>query len=213
MPVFMNSNGDTFNVIPYGNVSFINDTFDIDELMAPIINTLMNKGYTTRACCSGHITSAYCPNFDDCVEDPNVKYEVEKCTTIDRPYIMFEDNVEIPNMNELPDEWMWEYSIPASKYIITDSDNILRRECTFKPGEVVPVFSESKKGFNICIRPDPEFYGFHLDNLYDKCKDDPYQYYGKLVIAHHNLYMWAKKLPPVISKKPKHGNLIKLGNV
>lgn len=205
MSIHMNSNGDTFNVAPVGNISFDKDTFIIDELMAPIIAVLMRKGYMTRACCSGHIVSAYCPNYDDCVEDREVEYETSKCNIIDRPYIMFEDNVELSKMDSLPDEWEWEYTTPASEYIDTEEDARLMRTCNFKPGQIIPVFSRAKDGFNLCIRPDLTFFGLHLDNCHEMFKEDPYRYYAKLVIAHRNLYIWAKNLPErIIDKQRKH---------
>lgn len=213
MPIYMNSLGDTFNVAPIGNTSFDEDTFVIDELMAPIITVLMKNGYMTRACCSGHITSAYCSNYDDCTEDPSVDYEISKRNVIDQPYIMFEDNVELSKMDALPDEWEWEYVTPASKFIVTEEDARLMRQCNFKPGEVIPVFYKAENGFNLCIRPDLEFFGLHLDNCHEKYKDDPYRYYAKLVVAHHNLYMWAKSLPErTIDKRKKHRS-IKLSEI
>lgn len=33
------------------------ELIEIDEMMAPIITTLWKKGYDTKACCSGHVTS------------------------------------------------------------------------------------------------------------------------------------------------------------
>ena len=199
MPMYMDYLGNIFHIAPEGNKSFDEASFQVDTLMTPIISVLIKKGYKTRACCSGHVSTAYCPNFDDCIDDQNVKYETEKNFSIDKPYIMFEDDVEVP-LNGLPESWEWEYSIPRSEKITSEEEFRKAKYFEFKVGDIIPVFENAKNGFNLSIRPNIEYYGFHLENWYDLYKGDPFVFYCKLVNALHDLFLWAVELPEAPTK-------------
>lgn len=47
-------NKETFNIRQDVPNSDINDYFEVDELIAPVISILNKKGYYTSFCCSGH---------------------------------------------------------------------------------------------------------------------------------------------------------------
>lgn len=202
MPMYMDDFGNIFSIAPVGNKSFDEASFQVDTLMTPIISVLLKKGYKTRACCAGHVSTVYCPNFDDCVEDHDTKYETEKNFSINKPYIMFDDDVEVP-LNDLPSCWEWEYAIPRSINITSEEEFRKAKYFTFKVGDIMPIFVNAKNGFNLSIRPNMEYYGFHLENWYDQYKDDPFVFYDKLVKALHELFLWAKDLPdaPVKHKR------------
>ena len=84
------------------------NSFEVDDLIAPAISLLNQKGYLTTFCCSGHV------NIDPCLE---------------RAYIAFEFGVITPEF--LPEGWSWicddqmEYiykSITMEKIVIVMSD-------------------------------------------------------------------------------------------
>ena len=105
-------------------------------------------------------------------------------------------------LNGLPKSWEWEYAIPRSANITSEEEVRKAKYFTFKVGDIIPVYSKAKNGFNLSIRPNFEYYGFHLENWYDLYKNDPFMFYKKLVNALHELYIWAVKLP-VYQSKPK----------
>ena len=204
MPMYMDHIGNIFQIAPEGNKSFDEASFQVDTLMTPIISVLLKKGYKTRACCSGHVSTAYCPNFDDCIDDPDVKYETEKNFSIYKPYIMFDDDIKVP-LNGLPKSWEWEYAIPRSANITSEEESRKAKYFTFKVGDIIPVYSNAKNGFNLSIRPNFEYYGFHLENWYYLYKNDPVMFYKKLVNALHELYLWAAELPVYQAEENKRG--------
>ena len=67
MPMHMDHLGNIFSISPNGNKSFDEACFQVDTLMTPIIAIMLKKGYKTKACCAGHVSTAYCPNYDDCI--------------------------------------------------------------------------------------------------------------------------------------------------
>ena len=179
MPMHMDRLGNIFSISPNGNKSFDEACFQVDTLMTPIISVLLKKGYKTRACCSGHVSTVYCPNYDDCIDDPEIKYETEKNLSVYMPYIMFDDDIKVP-LEDLPES---EEEFRKTKYF------------KFKVGDIIPVFENAKNGFNLAIRPNIEYYGLYSDNWYDPIRRDPFIFYCKLVSALHELYLWAVKLP------------------
>ena len=193
MPMYMDSLGNIFGISPNGNKSFDEACFQVDTLMTPIIAILLKKGYKTKACCAGHVSTVYCTNYDDCIDDPEIKYETENSLSIYKPYIMFDDDIKVP-LDELPKSWEWEYSIPRSENITSEEEFRKAKNFEFKVGDIIPVFENAKNGFNLTIRPNIEYYGLHFDDWYDPIKKDPFIFYCKLVSALHELYAWAVKL-------------------
>ena len=73
------------NIVPEGYVA-------IDELIAPTIQVLNQKGYTTRFCCSGH------PLDDSLVIDSSKEKGYFEGGTFLGSYIMFEEGITLPSM-------------------------------------------------------------------------------------------------------------------
>lgn len=73
------------NIVPDGYV-------EIDELIAPTIQVLNQKGYTTRACCSGH-------PLDDCLmRDSGTEAGYYETGIPLTSYIMFAEGITLPNL-------------------------------------------------------------------------------------------------------------------
>lgn len=203
MPMYMDHLGNIFSIAPNGNKSFDEACFQVDTLMTPIISVLLKKGYKTRATCSGHVSTVYCPNYDDCIDDPEIKYETEKNLSVDMPYIMFDDDIKVP-LEDLPESWEWEYSTTRSINITSEEEFRKTKYFQFKVGDIIPVFENAKNGFNLAIRPNIEYYGLYSDNWYDPIRRDPFIFYCKLVSALHELYLWAVKLPAAQVEPKEH---------
>lgn len=75
------------NLLPDGYV-------EIDELIAPTIQVLNRKGYTTRFCCSGH------PENDWLYRDSGEEAGYHKSANSLNCYIMFAEGITLP---DLPD--------------------------------------------------------------------------------------------------------------
>ena len=84
--------------------------FECDDLIAPTIQVLLNKGYKTEFCCQGHYYNYIWVNdeaneFDDylyMLEKHNIK--LVKDVYYDTPYIIFKKPY-IPNFKNLPKGW------------------------------------------------------------------------------------------------------------
>ena len=198
--MYVNRKGDIFSGGPVGNKSFDEDAFEVDTLMTPIIAELIKKGYMTDACCSGHVYYSNCSNYYDCVDHKEEQYEIERGLAIDTPYIKFADDVRVP-LDDLPESWNWEYSIPRSSDINGPEDIHKYRDFAFKPGDIIPMFDNAKEGFNLCVRIDKTFAGLIRDDWSEYFSEDPYRFYKKVLEAHMHLYNWAKNLPDVKQEK------------
>ena len=64
------------------------ELIEIDDFMAPIIMTLWEKGYETKACCSGHIT-----NSIDSLEDGDDVYIAFDVRALAEPFILVDSFV------------------------------------------------------------------------------------------------------------------------
>ncbi len=73
------------NLVPEGYV-------EIDELIAPTIQVLNQKGYTTRFCCSGH------PENDWLFRDSGEESGYHKAANPLTCYIMFAEGITLPNL-------------------------------------------------------------------------------------------------------------------
>lgn len=62
----------TFDYFSGSNIdNFLDDCFDVDDAIAPVIKVLNLKGYTTNYCCSGHPCGVRMEMFwEDCDDDP-----------------------------------------------------------------------------------------------------------------------------------------------
>lgn len=62
----------TFEYYSGSNIDhFLDDCFEVDEAIAPVIRELNLKGYTTMFCCSGHPCKDRCEMiYNDCTTDP-----------------------------------------------------------------------------------------------------------------------------------------------
>ena len=73
------------NIIP-------EDYVEIDELIAPVIQVLNQKGYTTKFCCSGH-------PLDDCLfRDSGADKGYYETGIPLESYIAFEEGITLPSM-------------------------------------------------------------------------------------------------------------------
>ena len=62
----------TFDYFSGSNIdNFLDDCFDVDDTIAPVIRELNLKGYTTNYCCSGHPCGVRMEMIlEDCEDDP-----------------------------------------------------------------------------------------------------------------------------------------------
>ena len=200
MATYCDTKGNIFMDPLSQNFSFLENTFKIDTLMSPIIAELNKKGYTTNACCHGHIFNAFVTNFEECVDDPLVEFEYANDLSIAPPYIMFADDVEVPYEN-LPSSWYWEFSTPRSGDIKSDEDAENMLTYNFPPDKIPPEVNDKSKGFNIEIRPSDDLIGYEKNSHgewivdFSKYEEDPYIFYIAMAKAHSDLYRWAKSLP------------------
>ena len=73
------------NIVPKGYAA-------IDELIAPAIQVLNRKGYTTEFCCSGH------PLKDWLMRTSKTKEGYEKSMAPIRSYVAFADGITLPSL-------------------------------------------------------------------------------------------------------------------
>lgn len=90
------------NLIPDGYA-------DIDELIAPAIQVLNQKGYTTRFCCSGH------PLDDLLVRDSGEELGYYKAGNPLNSYITFAEGITLPS---LPPDFQAEENPHSSRLVI-----------------------------------------------------------------------------------------------
>lgn len=191
--MFVDKKGRVFPYGPKRNKTFNENAFQCDTLMAPIISELIKKGYMTKACCQGHVHTDDIVNYDECLDDPSVLYASEDNFSVAPPYVMFADDVKVP-LEDLPLCWEWEYSVPRSEDIHDEYDAMRSRNFTFRIGDIVPLF-DMKRGFNLSIRPNYDFFRMYNPEDWAHIKEDPFIFYDAAVKAHRMLYNWAKSLP------------------
>lgn len=90
------------NIVPKGYTA-------IDELIAPVIQVLNQKGYTTKFCCSGH------PLEDWLMRTSKTEEGYEKSMAPIRSHILFEDGITLPS---LPPDFVVHHRTFHSKLII-----------------------------------------------------------------------------------------------
>lgn len=93
------------NIVPDGYV-------EIDELIAPTIQVLNQKGYITRFCCSGH------PLDDWLMVEPGAQYRKATMAPLVESYIMFEEGITLP---VLPPDFVATQNIANSRLVIRKS--------------------------------------------------------------------------------------------
>lgn len=93
------------NIVP-------DDYVEIDELIAPTIQVLNQKGYITKFCCSGH-------PLDDCLmRDAGEEAGYQQTGIPLESYIMFEEGITLPF---LPPDFDAEQNIGNSRLVIRKS--------------------------------------------------------------------------------------------
>lgn len=90
-------------------ITYPMDNFECDDLLAPTIALLLQKGYTTKYCCQGHITPDHVNDHFTCynTDIPVVEnFSVDKnITVVNEPYIMFDENIKRKDITDLPFRW------------------------------------------------------------------------------------------------------------
>jgi hypothetical protein len=120
----------TFEILQDSNIdNELDDYFEIDELIALLIQALNRKGYTTTYCCCGHSF----PEFGEAFASPEMKdydrfiggtYATEKLPDgshrilfRNRPehhsYISFAEGIVLPSV---PEEWQFEDGMLSRDY-------------------------------------------------------------------------------------------------
>jgi len=95
----------------------------IDELIAPAIQVLNQKGYTTKYCCSGH------PLKDWLMRTSKTEEGYEKSMAPIRSYIAFADGITLPSLppgfTGMQITYKADFGLVIEKYFIVDdtSDN------------------------------------------------------------------------------------------
>lgn len=178
-------------------------SYPIDDLMAPIISLLNQKGYTTNYCCSGHLTNG---NYEIDVNPPeedNIDIDPDTMT------LRFESNIDT-NKIKLYAIDKQKYSLYVVPYLTFNSkvNNLIwKEEKPFKgtvweevihklrhyPGFTELFFGERVKREE--MNSDESYYGFGIymdikkfDKKYDKYSDDYFKMYGCLFKEIRNLY-------------------------
>lgn len=213
--LFGDRNGGIYPVIPSGNNSIAKNTFDIDDLMAPVVAELIKKGYNTKNCCQGHTAFNAICNFEECWDDPDVEYQSISEFSISKPYLMFDDSIAVP-LKDLPIAyWKWEINTPASgkinetflvemedgsiKQFYSDMDDggVLKqyRSKIIPVNENLTQYRNSPNGFNLVIRPNNEYFGFTNEEMYRCYHENPYKYFAIASRACEALWKWAKTMP------------------
>lgn len=202
--MYMNERGQIFFEPLPGNKSFFRDTFNIETMIAPVVAELIKKGYTTRACCEGHVFTHMIMNVEECYDDPDEEYLAYEEEGFGPPYIMMEDDVRFPTDEyPIPKTWSLELNTPRSS--VFDSDGESGEELytfEYSASDKVP-YNDFERGFNVVFRIDDSAFGnidFYdnesMKKFFAHCKEDPYEaVYIPIMNAIHDLYIWVKSLP------------------
>ncbi|MBP3238663.1 MAG: hypothetical protein J6M24_06260 [Lachnospiraceae bacterium] len=153
------------------------NSFECDELIAPVICILNKKGYTTEHCCSGHL-------FNEVEEIIHMKGDVT---------------------DEELKEWfpgLMEYyplTDGCRRLVVSNISNVDTYICFVKGTKE---FSSLPEGFSQKIDNDGrlslscDITGIYdLDKYNDLMENHPYDFFEKRLAVMKNLYNWAKELP------------------
>lgn len=185
-------------------------SYPVDDLMAPIISLLNQKGYTTNYCCSGHFTNGnYKVNVDTPLEE-GIDIDTDTMT------LRFESIIDTNN-TKLYAKDKQKYSLDTVPYLTFNyrvNNLIWKEEKPFKgtvweevirelnhyPGLTELFFGEKVKREEI---NSSKLYGFGIymnikkfNKKYNKYSDDYFKIYGCL-------FKESKKLYDIIKDKLK----------
>lgn len=194
------------------NSKLRSELFQVDTILTPIIAVLNRKGYRTRACCGGHLSTHFIGNVVGCLTNLE-QYEPIEDFQIHLPYIMFDDNIEFQphgadsTIPEIPSYWTVEVNTPRSDSIPPDAeDGLLKIHKEYDDGDYVifrnPIpFDElntNEGGFNIILRANIPAVN-NSDNIEDAIETismNPYKaFYYHIAKACSQLYDWVCQLP------------------
>jgi hypothetical protein len=105
----------TFEIYHNDQLIVPDDYIDVDELIAPTIQVLNQKGYTTRFCCSGHPLTDNWLFIDSEAEEGYVKAGSPL-----HSYILFEEGITLPSVPHGFEEGINKYGDKPRMYIEKD---------------------------------------------------------------------------------------------
>lgn len=203
---------------PYSDISVSEveqRSFDCDDLIAPVISILNQKGYVTNFCCAGHPYPQYEEMYVLLYED---NYEAISSTWgrfIPGDKFLYENAVckkvsleEVPEGHQFDDVDI-DFERPFSIYYIETDDKIF--------GSIAYIsfkghyFTDEDIPCGWCLM-EAEYYDtekgeYNLDELDDVIEfdfphdQDVYYFYTQQVAVFMNLYNWAKELPDISENK------------
>ena len=169
--------------------------FEVDELIAPIISVLNQKGYKTIYSCSGHYYRydideiEFYENNDNDLEKTKVTFydtdDIHEDESWGIPYIMFSLKVKsIPNIDTIPKGW-------SIKYMPIDIN--IQLQLREKYGSIFSNKKLSKYEYRIGL------YYEKINALIKKCRIENneiniYKFYSEIVKVMSKMYNWVISL-------------------
>ena len=197
---------------PYSDISVSEveqRSFNCDDLIAPVISILNQKGYKTRFCCAGHPYPQYEEMYVVLYEDTYEAISSAWGAFIPSASFFFENAVcKKVSLEDIPKEHLFEdeeidKSRPYSVFYIETDDKVFGSVAYISFEE--KYFTEQDAPFGWELEEDECFDSNeganHIIQFEFPFNQDVYYFYTQQVAVFMNLYNWAKTLPDISENK------------
>ena len=186
-------------------------SFECDDLIAPLISLLNQKGYKTRFCCSGHPFPHYDEMYLLVYEDTN-----EAISSTEGELLLTEEffsNLPVckeVSLEEVEEGHQFEeeeidFSRPFKVYYVETDNDIFGSIAYISFEEDYFVGIELPEGWEVYQSEyyDPEKHEFSEDvkntiiQFSFDCPQDPYCFFLQQITVFMNLHTWVEELPDI----------------